>query len=145
MLTLKVKIEEPEKMKALTKVMISFYENKKVVEEFQSLEKLIENENLATFNTQFIEKVQTLFDSVFGTGFPRSNIEYYQYLDYYDSKNKQNIDNRAFTEEGWNRFFQHYSFKNLQKHVRENFNNDIKKINKELPKWFVCFLGMVEW
>jgi hypothetical protein len=142
MLTLKVKIEEPEKMKALNKVMISFNENKKVVEEFQSLEKLNENGNLATFNTQFIEKVQKLFDYVFGSGFPRSNDEYYKYLHYYETKNKQNSDNRDFTEEGWTRFFQHHSFKNLQKHIRENFNHDIKKINQDLPKWFVCFLGM---
>ena len=123
MFSLKVKIEEPEKMKTFSKIMISFNENKKVIETFKS------ETAQCNDNTQFIEKVQTLFDSVFGSGFPRSNIEYYQYLDYYDSKNKQNSDNRDFTEEGWVRFFQHYSFKNLQKHVREFFNNDIKKIN----------------
>ncbi len=145
MFGLNIKIEDPEKMRELTKVMVSFKENKKIVTEFQSLEKLIEKDTLTTFNTQFMENIPKLVDSVFGSGFPRSNIEYYKYLHYYDNKNKENGDNRDFTEEGWTRFFQHYSFKNLQKHVREFFNNDIKKINQDLPKWFVCFLGMVEW
>ncbi len=145
MFSLRIKIEEPEKMRNLTKVMSNFTANQKIVDMFLSFDKLIENDKLATFDYQFMETAPKLLDSVFGSGFPRSNDEYYRYLDYYDNKNKQNTDNRDFTEDGWTRFFQHHTFKNLQNHVREKFNNDIKKINQELPKWFVCFLGMVEW
>jgi hypothetical protein len=141
---LNVKIEESEKMAKIVTVMIKldFMEKKEIVETFQYLQKLIENEDIETFNKEFTTKVEPLFNSSFGSGFVRSYDEYYKYLYYYENKNKKNSDNRDFTEDGWRRFFQHHSFKNLQKHVKETFNNDIKKINKELPQWFVRFLGM---
>jgi hypothetical protein len=145
MLGIKIKIEEQENMVKMTKVMSRFDENKKITETFKSFDVLIEKEDIESFNTRFMEIVPSLFNSVFGSGFPRSMDEYYRYLYYYDNKEKTNIDNRDFTEEGWIRFFQHNSFKKLQKHVHESFNNDIKKINKELPNWFVRFLGMIEW
>lgn len=140
MIGLKVKIEEPPKMKEFIKVMIGFSEKPKIVEAFETFEK----ESMSSLNNDFIETVSKLFNSAFGSGFPRNNDEYYQYLYYYESKNKQNSDNRSLTQDGWSRFFQHHSFKNLQKHVKELFNNDMQKINQDLPQWFVCFLGMVK-
>ncbi len=136
MLGLNVKIEEPEKMKKFVTIMIDFKEKKEIVEAFQTIEQE---------DKEFPGKGQSLFNSSFGSGFARSYDEYYKYLSYYETQNRQNINNRDFTEDGWTRFFQHHSFKNLQKHVKESFNNDIKKINQELPSWFVRFLGMVEW
>ena len=132
---LTIKIEEHEKMKEFIKVMLNFTENKKIVEAFQLFEKQIEKDTVSSLNTEFIMKIQELFNSVFGSGFHRNNDEYYRYLNYYNSQNKETINNDIFTEDGWIHFFQHYIFKNLQKHISKSFNNDIKKINKDLPKW----------